>query len=366
MAADRCWLPCWILVATIIVGPTTADSQSRSAIVGGPVCAQCRIEFQVIATLGGPSDSVDLDLHSRVVRDKHGRFYTVPTRPGKVAVYEEDGRLTAVVGRLGDGPGEFRSVSSIAIGPGDSLFVFSSPRVTVFSPSGRFVRTRMIPGSFRVRSAAVLADGSMILQGLVNSAAEFGLPFHRLPPAGDVLRSFGAPADASFVWRSVYDEARRFATAGDSVLWSSKLSHYLLEEWTLDGSARRSIERKVEWFAPWTWTPGRETDVRIAAPDPHISGVTVDDSGLLWVSAQVKDQAWRQRRPSETPIGAAEYAEAVDTMIEVIDPARPALLASRRLPGVIWMIDSDLAAEYVEDSAGFTIVRVLRLRLVRE
>jgi hypothetical protein len=223
----------------------------------------------------------------------------------------------------------------------------------------------MIPGSFRVRSAAVLRDGSLILQGLVNSASGFGLPFHRLPSTDDAMRSFGAAADASFVWRSVYDEMRRFATVGDSALWASSLPHYLLEEWKLDGRPGRSIERKVEWFVPWTWTPGRETDVRIVPPDPHVSGVTVDSAGLLWVSAQVRDAQWRQRRGSETPIGAAEYAEAVDTMIEVLDPTGPALLASRRLAGPVWMIDSNLAAEYVEDAAGFTLIRVLRLRLVR-
>jgi hypothetical protein len=314
--------------------------------------------------LGNPTDPVYLDLHSRVSVDARGRFYVIPAQPGKIAVYDQTGRFARTFGQLGDGPGEFRSVSTIAVGPGDTVHVFSNARATVFASDGSFIRTRIVPGSFRVRSAVVLANGAWLLQGLVNSHAGIGLPFHTLPKFADTLHSFGAVPGEQFIWRSVYDEMRRLAVVGDTVLWSARLPHYLLEQWNINGTPLKVIERKADWFTPWTWTPGRETDVRIAPPDPHVSGLAVDSAGLLWVAVQIRDTAWKPGQRSEAAVSTAEYARSIDTMIEVIDPRRPALLASRRVPGAVWLAGSGLAAEYVEDAVGFTQVRLYQLRLL--
>ncbi len=61
----------------------------------------------------------------------------------RLAVFASSGRLAMTIGRPGDGPGEFRSISSVEAGRGDSVFVFDSQqqRLTVFTGDGRLVRT---------------------------------------------------------------------------------------------------------------------------------------------------------------------------------------------------------------------------------
>lgn len=61
----------------------------------------------------------------------------------RVSVFSPEGQHLGGFGRTGDGPGEFRWVTSLQAGPDDSVFAFdaSLQRLTVFSQSGQLSRT---------------------------------------------------------------------------------------------------------------------------------------------------------------------------------------------------------------------------------
>lgn len=86
----------------------------------------------------------------------------------RIVILGPDGSFGRTLARDGDGPGEFRMVSSLGIAPDGSLFASDhlAGRFTVLSPSGelkRFIpRLRPIVGEMDAYPFAVLADGRIV------------------------------------------------------------------------------------------------------------------------------------------------------------------------------------------------------------
>lgn len=71
-----------------------------------------------------------------------GRIVVADAGSSQIRVFSEDGRSLAVVGREGEGPGEYRQISSVHGLAGDSLAVFSWPtRVSILAPDFSLART---------------------------------------------------------------------------------------------------------------------------------------------------------------------------------------------------------------------------------
>jgi hypothetical protein len=79
--------------------------------------------------------------------DSHQRIY-VGDGLGEIMVLDENGALLRRLGGMGAGPGEFQSVGTIHLLPGDSLYVYdgAAQRATVYVPDGeRVAYTIRIP-----------------------------------------------------------------------------------------------------------------------------------------------------------------------------------------------------------------------------
>lgn len=95
--------------------------------------------------------------------DSRQRIYVLDD-PHQISVYDSTGTFSHSVGREGRGPGELASASSIAIGPGDTLWVTDqgTSRYTLFAPSGTFVRSYTAPIRGHDILGRVLFDGSFL------------------------------------------------------------------------------------------------------------------------------------------------------------------------------------------------------------
>lgn len=71
-----------------------------------------------------------------------GRIAVANGRPVELRLYRADGSLERVVGRAGEGPGEYRGRLEVFATPGDSLLVWDhgTRRWQLFGPDGGFVR----------------------------------------------------------------------------------------------------------------------------------------------------------------------------------------------------------------------------------
>jgi hypothetical protein len=86
------------------------------------------------------------------------------SRSSQLTVFSAEGYPLNAIGGTGDGPGEFRLITSLQGGPDDSLFVFDggAQRLTVFSGDGRRART----ATFRITSGDGLTSVMRLTDGI--------------------------------------------------------------------------------------------------------------------------------------------------------------------------------------------------------
>src|SRR5690606_34950886 len=76
-----------------------------------------------------------------------GRLLVVDRHAGRLRIFSADGAIDTVIGRFGDGPGEFRQPNAAAVGlDGRILVTQATPRVTLLTPDGSVERIGTLPG----------------------------------------------------------------------------------------------------------------------------------------------------------------------------------------------------------------------------
>lgn len=349
--------------------PRVAAGQvSERLIADAPACSTCRIAVVNYTTI---ADTLLIDGPIDMARDSRGRFYTVLSRYGLVAVFDERGKFLRVIGRTGEGPGEYRGLRAVAIGLGDTLFLFDSRtrRMTVLSPQYAVVRTAPVPVS--VDGATVLNARRLVLNADVNDTARVGFPLHSIDALGNFLGSFGA-AIRSRRPQDPYYLKRRISPATNGGVWQLHFSYEnKFSHWSEDGALLEAFARRPAWFQPYT---------TILNPTPTVEssplnvGIVQDKSGLLWIATRVadtkqKDNLVALKGPIErgiVPYVPTELSKGFDTMVEVIDPGRGVVVARQRFDGLaVSLLPGPLAVFANEDKNGFVQLQVQALSLQR-
>ncbi len=94
-------------------------------------------------TITGAGDSVaELANPSGVAVDRQGRVYVVDDL---IKVFGPDGRFLRTLGRLGDGPGEYRGAELTTVGDSLLLLDLRNSRLSLFDAAGHFVRSWHVP-----------------------------------------------------------------------------------------------------------------------------------------------------------------------------------------------------------------------------
>jgi hypothetical protein len=219
-------------------------------------------------------------------------FFAIAAGREHVLVYTSDGRFLRALGRRGDGPGEFGGLGAISvhIGPGDTVGVVDSRRgMSLFSPDLRFVRRVGLPAT--PWSIELLAEGTILMGGAVNTPAGIGFPFHHFRQDGSGWRSFGS--DKSDVLAGRAPLGRRFFVVTRDALhfWSQKTpSSDTLEMFDMSGGLRNAFRLDSPWLKTQAKVPAIDTAIgnsRIVSPagtqTAWPSLVTVDSLGRLWI-----------------------------------------------------------------------------------
>lgn len=150
-----------------------------------------------------------------VARLANGRVVVGNAGTSELRVFDEEGQYLFTAGGPGDGPGEFRRLSSVDVARGDSLVVFDSGawRVSLFASTGEFVRSWSLEslgrGVFPDRATA-LQDGTILLfhirgsmPGDPSGVIHFSAPAVRFSAEGEVLNEVAdVPGDEWFRWES--------------------------------------------------------------------------------------------------------------------------------------------------------------------
>ena len=219
-----------------------------------------------------------------IAKDSHGRYYTSSREPAILA-WNADGTLRGVVGRQGEGPGEFTNrVRAIFVDADDNVHVGDpGDRWLIFSEDLEFLREWQGP-TWDPRSVHLLGDNRLLLTGPYSGAPDS--VFHLFAEGEGLVSSVGTPRPG----RAQHLQRRsRPSHVDDSGLWIAPAGGtgegYVLEHRTLDGRLERVLQREVPGL-PLTGTPDEPSG-------PEFRILRVDDQGVLWVGVVVQDAKWR-------------------------------------------------------------------------
>jgi hypothetical protein len=119
-----------------------------------------------IGTVEGPPEDQLHDVQGAVRLDD-GTLVIANAGSNEIRFYDNLGRHIRSVGRDGDAPGEYRRISGLGAGPGDSLWVYDygTRRFTVLTARGDVVRLVTLGATLSAPNAVGrLADGSFIIK----------------------------------------------------------------------------------------------------------------------------------------------------------------------------------------------------------
>ena len=338
----------WERLAELDEAETIAESLERNtgALEFEPLCEDCVITTEHVATLGAPTDPAGFGPLPEVAADSAAqRFYVAtPTLPGQIMVYGADGAFVGVLGRPGEGPGELGGELMLEVGPGDSLHVAQTnpPRYSVWTPEGEFARS--VPLGHRFRDFALLPTGNPVL----NVASEAGFQPDLLSPAGEVLRRLeDGTAEGDPPTRF-----RRFGTAQDW-LWATSMDRYQVNAWDAEGNLRYHREADPEWEPSADFNPGLRPEDGGLIPG-YAMGITSTDDTRVYLLTALPPQGAR--------FGATQGYPYTRTLVQYLYYGLNRVYAATVLDGSLVPIGRRLVYRLHEGANGERRIEVMRLR----
>jgi len=313
-------------------------SQARHEIPSELLCPACSIEASHVVTLYDPDGSTSPQLIASVAVDSEDRYYVTPLfSRGEVAVYDATGRLAKVVGRSGDGPGEFRLPVLVGVDGFDSVHVFEPTRRSIFTPGAESFSRLTNHHEVVVQQALTLRNGDDIVQNV--RALNLAEPLHLIEStSGTVVRSFGAAEPEPIETRTPLGFYRQIAE-GSAGVWVARTNRYYVERWTRTGELALVLSRAVNWFKPWDGVWSHPYRFR---PEPRLRAIWEDEQGRVWIVVQVAAIDWKAadvgaRReyalhPDSLAAMGQTFVGPYDTIVEVLDPVAGRVIVSQRFP----------------------------------
>lgn len=222
-------------------------------------------------------------------------IYICDSRNKNVKVFDLSGRLKDVIGRRGQGPGEFEAPIAIAI-DASHIYVGDPARSQVQIFDKKTLSYQRMFRTYDVMSLAVTANRIYVAA----PHAEDDTSIHVYDLAGKHLRSFGAIPTVTKNHRLVSSSVA-FDVNKDQVVVAHEM-HYQIERFDLDGKSKGSIKgNHIKYVPPadkpakkplsrkqlmawsWTWSHIRRLDaspdsdlIVVSYTNPKTEGETLD------------------------------------------------------------------------------------------
>lgn len=290
----------------------------------------------VVGALDGPAEYV-LGKVAGVVVDDSGRLWVADTQAREIRIFDRGGAFLRRVGRDGEGPGEFRNLSGLALAPdGVGALDGTLGRMTVFGPSGEIVRSFRLARGYMVleHGAAIGFDGV----GRFYDRAHFATRAERDSIAVVTYSAAGEPVDTAVVAAlesdplMLYRNGRPYmavprpfspqpalAFGPDGTIHFTRGDPYRIDLIASAGDTMRvlrrsapprpvteaqraaALDRVEEWFAD----AGARADrhIQLPATHPAIHGLRVDRAGHVWVLTHVEPDSARMTWSIHDPDG---------------------------------------------------------------
>ncbi len=347
-----------VVAATLAPASPGLSGQNVTSVSGAVTCADCLITMDTVVTLGGlDSEGAEaISWTSRIAVEPLGRILVAQLRHSEIFVFDRAGRFLRTVGRKGEGPGEYRSISGINAGPRYvHVFEYHGGR-TLLSHDFGFVRRDRFPGQW-LRSFVTESD-DVVLMGDMPSPASAGHPLHLVSPSGDI-RSYGL-GDGSVHLGHV---ASSVVTGVADTLWSLERGSTRITRWNLLPQPRvaEAWDRTVD---EWERHERGSGPGNAVWPRPTVVDVMRDGQGL-WI-------VWNAPDPDRPPgggilVNTEPHQTLFDGWLDLVDPATGETVA--RYHGDDSLLGfaggSRYLVAYRETEAGVPYIRLLDPTLSR-
>ena len=325
------------LLALVSTASTAVAQASRVDIQYTLRNNACPLALQRVTVIGGHQRLL-LDPSVRLGRDSRGRYLANAFGRQEVAVFDSTGRLVGSFGNSGEGPGEFRAIADVLVGPHDSLYVVNVRRkIEVFAPELTYVRTVNLPGNF-IRGVVLENSQLVTNMPIPRSGAADKYAVHVLSPQGDVEGSID-PAAPPTSPHSISVRSIARGADGQSVWTASpEVAAYVLSRWSIAGERPLTV---TVAGSPWFVDKGQESDragILRLKPRTTLEPAFETTGGRLVVLLHVADVRWRQvaeRGFSGKLPTASVMDEMLDTIVEVLDLSAHNVVASQRFDSVL-------------------------------
>ena len=217
---ERCKLPgrfiCLLVLALLPACDPAEDPPAQSASSGTPAApvdaelvdmAAFSESFEVVRSLTLAESDQAMTVRPLVTNDGRGQLLVSEPMEGQVNVYGFDGELRAVLGRRGEGPGEF-AFPLIAHPTSDGGVVVGDvelSRLTFFPPAGEGDPEVVATPVEAIQGAQDLGDGRYLLAGTISGEDQPRF-FHIWDRAANRL-------ERSFLPMGVPEESRAYASS---------------------------------------------------------------------------------------------------------------------------------------------------------
>lgn len=348
----------------VALGVCATAGHAQPRVLDPPTCADCRIDFELVAVLGTDSGPPGIGPTFTIARSAATGYlwYSSSLTGGQILSFRPDGSFSESFGGRGQGPGEFIWITELLTSAGRLHALDpANQRWTVFSthPPGDLISTARIPGA--PHSSVIFEDTLLVSNINIRSRELAGIPLHVFGHEGTHLGSFGDDGQGYRFDRDA-PMLRLLAGAGPSRIWAAHAGEYRIERWALDGRRDSDFRREVDWFSsPNLRGVYADPDT---PPEPWVAGVQQDLLGRLWIAVHVADEEWYEGVSTEQNAEGSYFplpdrAGFQDTMIEVIDPAAGRVLASTRFEyPVATFVDASHFAVYRESEAGVPTIEI--------
>jgi hypothetical protein len=337
----------WLAATAILLlsfSPLPAQPSPTVVVEDRVTCATCSIVRGAQLRFAAAADTNRIDeVPSAIAQDARGR-YIVAFEGRGILQYDRTGRFETRLGRFGRGPAEFACPSALVPLPGDSLLVLDecNRRASVLAADGRIARQVRMAQQF-LFPVIRRWPSDLVATGRVGTPAAGGRPLHVISLAAQdvtVGSSFGATASSQMPnnLTNAYELVAADRTGG---FVSSNPVRYEVHRWRAPGVLLQTLRREARWFGnPSSGRIGTPTE----PPSPRLAGLHVDARGRIWSFTRVAASGWR-RAWARFPAGAQEADRSnldrsllFDTVVEVIDADRKAVLVRDTLPGAVYHV----------------------------
>ncbi len=284
-----------------------------------PIFPNRTVHFEEELTFGGDQgdDKLLLNAPSDLQVDEYGHIYVSDSRDLDIKVFDPQGRYVRTIGKRGEGPGEFQSLTDLQFMPDGRLMVFDlrARRTSFFGVSGDFIKSHAWRNSryeiLIVHEAGYLTDEIIYGENEKKIISEYDFDGIPLASWGDFkTMGFQVKSSGNTTISVSIPYTPRSILAGDPVhqwIYHCYNSAYEVEVYDIRGNLIRKIDRPYQPIS-FTHRDAQEyyadvdrrnnkafSDLAREVDLPNVKTVTermgVDDRGNLWVQThEVTDE----------------------------------------------------------------------------